>query len=105
MILNLKSSLNQVITSTLDKQFKIKSIQDDKFHEKKNRTHKWQYFFFCFIHVIYVLWLESILIFFPFTINESIEDCEVMLTYFSIRKHSNAFLSIFFSNSIFAHFC
>lgn len=35
MILNLKSSLIQVITSTLDKQFEIKSIQDDKIHEKK----------------------------------------------------------------------
>lgn len=99
MILNFKSSLIQVITSTLDKQFEIKSIQDDKFHEKKNRkyfTHKWQYFFFllhpcdlCFmvridfnffsIHNKWVHWrLRS--------------DAYIL----SIRKYSNAFLSFFF---------
>lgn len=53
-------------------------------------------FFFCFIHVIYVLWLESILIFFPFTTNESIEDCEVMLTFCRFENIRMHFYRFFF---------
>lgn len=103
MILNLKSSLIQVITSTLDKQFEIKSIQDDKIHEKKiaGTSHINSDAFF--LHPCDLCFMVRIdFNFFPFTTNESIEDCEVMLT-FSFQKYSKAFLSFFFKCYMYLH--